>query len=201
MPQLTFYGAAREVTGSCYLLETAGFRLLMDCGMHQGGSDVDRIRKDKFRFRPSTIDAVILSHGHLDHSGLLPKLVNRGFSGPIYCSAATADLLEILLRDSWGLYNRDLERENVRRARHGRKPLEPEYDEADVQTVLSLCERAEYGDCVQMSDAVTACFHDAGHILGSSIVELTIQESGKQKRLVFSGDLGNSDSPLMKDPE
>ena len=109
MPTLTCFGAAREVTGSCHLLESAGeFRLLLDCGMHQGGDDVKSAEQEKIQFDPRSIDAVVLSHGHLDHSGLLPKLVRQGFSKPIYCTSATADLLKILLWDSWGLYQRDL---------------------------------------------------------------------------------------------
>ena len=105
MPSLTFYGAAQEVTGSCHLLESAGeYQFLLGCGMLQGGDDIRRIKFEKFKFNPHTLDAVILSHAHLDHSGLLPRLVRQGFSGPIFCTAATADLLTILLRDSYGLY-------------------------------------------------------------------------------------------------
>ncbi len=201
MPSLTFYGAAQEVTGSCHLLESAGeYRFLLECGMHQGGDDIRRIKSEKFKFHPRTIDAVILSHAHLDHSGLLPRLVRQGFSGPIFCTAATADLLAILLRDSYGLYRRDLEHENLRRVRRGKKPIEEVYDEHDVDQVLALCEQAEYGQGLRLNSSAFLTFHDAGHILGSSIVELKLEDYGKTKTLVFSGDLGNSDSVLMRPP-
>ncbi|MFN3238526.1 MAG: MBL fold metallo-hydrolase RNA specificity domain-containing protein, partial [Pseudomonadales bacterium] len=156
--------------------------------------------KEQFDFNPATIDAVVLSHGHLDHSGLLPKLVHSGFSGPIYCTPATKGLLKILLEDSWGLYQRDIEHTNRRRQRAGKKLLTLEYSERDVNKVLKLCEPVPYKTQYKLGPSTTLCFHDAGHILGSAIVELTITEDGKDKRLVFSGDLGNADSALMRDP-
>ena len=201
MPKLTFYGAAQEVTGSCHLLESKGeYGFLLDCGLHQGGDDIRRIRSEKFKFAPAKLDAVILSHAHLDHSGLLPKLVRQGFAGAIFCAAATVDLLAILLRDAHGLYRRDLDQENLRRARRGQKPVEPSYDERDVDRVLALCVATEYGQRLSLNKSVTLTFHDAGHILGSAIVELIVVEAGKTKTLVFSGDLGNSDSVLMRSP-
>lgn len=201
MPTLTCFGAAREVTGSCHLLESAGeFRLLLDCGMHQGGDDVKSAEQEKIQFDPRSIDAVVLSHGHLDHSGLLPKLVRQGFSRPIYCTSATADLLKILLWDAWGLYQRDLERENLRRERRGKKAQPAAYDAADVETVLSLCDTCGYGQPRQINQWLSLTFHDAGHILGSAIVELRMTVGGQVRTLVFSGDLGNSDSVLMRPP-
>lgn len=201
MPTLTCFGAAREVTGSCHLLASAEkFQLLLDCGMHQGGDDVRRAKQEKFQFDPRSIDALVLSHAHLDHSGLLPKLVHQGFSRPIYCTTATADLLKILLWDSWGLYQRDLERENLRRERRGKKAQAAIYDAADVETVLSLCDTSAYEQPRQINDWVSLTFHDAGHILGSSIVELNLEVDGESRTLVFSGDLGNSDSVLMRPP-
>ncbi len=201
MATLTFHGAAREVTGSCYLLQSPAVgNVLLDCGMHQGGDAVERIRRETFAFDPKGIDAVILSHAHLDHSGLLPKLVNRGFNGPVHCTAATADLLKVLLRDSAGLYFRDIEHDNVRQRRRGKPLVKPEYSLEDVETALKLCRPAAYGDVVTLQPAARLRFHDAGHILGSSIVELALQEQGQAKTLVFSGDLGNGDSALMKDP-
>jgi len=202
MATLTFYGAAQEVTGSCYLIESpATGRLLMECGMHQGGDAVDKVQDERFAFVPRDIDAVILSHGHLDHSGMLPKLVNQGFSGPIYCTQATRNLLRILLEDAWGIYERDLERENLRRERSGRDLLEAAYTERDVQEVLRLCEGQRYHAPVQIGPEAHVRFLDAGHILGSAIVELTLKEKGESKTLVFSGDLGNHNSALMNDPE
>ncbi len=169
--------------------------------MHQGGDPIKRLRKDNFNFDPESLDAVILSHAHLDHSGLLPKLVHRGFSGSIYCTAATADLLEIMLNDAAGLYERDLARQNLKSRRRGkRKQLDPEYTQADVEQVFELCEVSPYGKSVALGSDAQVTFHDAGHILGSAIVELELKDEGRNKRLVFSGDLGNKDSTLMNEP-
>lgn len=201
MATLTFLGAAQEVTGSCHQLrsESTG-TLLLDCGMHQGGDAVDRVRDEQFEFDPAAIDAVILSHAHLDHSGLLPKLIHEGFGGPILCTHSTLELLDIMLRDSVGLYMRDLEHKNLRNARRG-KPEEPaDFTIEDVEQVLTQCEGHAYGESAPLGEGAVVRFHDAGHILGSSIVELEFQDMGESKRLVFSGDLGKSDSVLMNEP-
>lgn len=209
MATITFYGAAQEVTGSCYLIESPALgRVLFECGAHQGGDAVERVSDRPFDFDPRSIDAVVLSHGHLDHSGRLPILVNQGFRGPIYCTQATRQLLRILLEDARNLYERDLERENLRRARSGRDAIEPEYTQRDVEAVLRQCEGQPYHVSFPLtsgkgSDTAQAHvrFLDAGHILGSAIVELTLTEKGEQKTLVFSGDLGNNNSALMNDAE
>ncbi|MEH6592780.1 MAG: MBL fold metallo-hydrolase [Halioglobus sp.] len=201
MATLTFLGAAQEVTGSCHMLESPAMgRVLLDCGMHQGGDAVKRIQGEDFAFDPATIDAVVLSHGHLDHSGLLPKLVHEGFSGRILCTHATAELLDVMLNDSVGLYLRDLERENLRNSRRGREQVSPAYTKADVVEALALCDGQRYGDDVALGEGATLRFHDAGHILGSSIVEVVFQEQGEEKTLVFSGDLGKHGSVLMNEP-
>jgi len=199
MATITFCGAAQEVTGSCHLLETGGTKLLLDCGIHQGGDAIERIRKDDFLFDPRTINAVVLSHAHLDHSGLLPKLVNNGFVGPIFCTKATKELLSILLTDAFNIYNKDLDRENIRRARRGRKPLDPEYSVSDVNRVLASCQTHEFGELATIDNGTTLRLHDAGHILGAAIIELQLDEE-KLKTLVFSGDLGSSESSLMNNP-
>lgn len=202
MGTITFHGAAQEVTGSCHLLESPAIgRVLLDCGVRQGGDALNRVQDEGFPFKPTSIDAVILSHVHLDHSGLLPTLVNQGFRGPIYCTAASKSLLRILLEDASGLYHRDLEHENIRRKRSGRPLLEEEYSEQDVEQVLKLCETSPYRTQIKITPDATLCFHDAGHILGSAIVELVLVERGENHRIVFSGDLGKSNSVLMKDPE
>ena len=201
MADLTFLGAAQEVTGSCHLLESPALgRVLLDCGMHQGGDAVERIQDEQFDFDPTNIDAVLLSHAHLDHSGLLPRLYREGFRGEIVCTGATAELLDVMLHDSVGLYLRDLERSNVRRARRGLPPVDAVFGQEDVTGVLSLCKGCAYGEPRTLGDSAAVTFHDAGHILGSSIVEVCLREEGREKILVFSGDLGKPDSLLMNEP-
>lgn len=203
MARISFLGAAREVTGSCHLIESSSCgRILLDCGMHQGGDAVERLGDEDFVFDPASIDAVILSHAHLDHSGLLPRLCKGGFTGPILCTPATAELLAIMLRDAVGLYLRDLEHKNRRNARRGRPLLEPSYGIEDVEAALKACIGVGYRRPYKLGTQNQAqlCFYDAGHILGSAIVELTLTENGEQKKLVFSGDLGKTDSVLMREP-
>lgn len=201
MPTVSFLGAAREVTGSCHLLEAPGLgRYLLDCGMHQGGDAVDRVQKESFAFDPASIDAVILSHAHLDHSGLLPRLFHEGFRGRVLCTAATAELLVIMLKDAAGLYLRDLERANLRNRRRGRAEIEPTYTLDDVESVLRACQGYAYGETVSPEEGVSLVFHDAGHILGSAIIEIRCVENGVTRTLVYSGDLGKNDSALMRKP-
>lgn len=201
MATITFLGAAQEVTGSCHLLESPSVgRILLDCGMHQGGDAVERIQDEQFAFDPASIDAVVLSHAHLDHSGLLPRLVHEGFAGPVICTSATAELLEVMLNDSVGLYLRDLERTNIRNARRGRPELDPIYTMDDVEAVLKQCQGHHYGESVPLGESASLCFRDAGHILGSAIVEIILREQDEEKVLVFSGDLGKDDSVLMNEP-
>ena len=197
---LTFLGAAEEVTGSCHLLQTPNAKYLLDCGMHQGGSATERFAIERFDFTPSEISAVFLSHAHLDHSGMLPRLVHEGFRGTIYCTPATHELLKILLKDSLGLYLRDLEYKNTRLARAGKPPITPIYNENDVERVLACCQRVKYGELHQVSDDIQLRFDNAGHILGSSVVSLELGCGENKKVLVFSGDLGNEDAALMRDP-
>lgn len=201
MADLTFLGAAREVTGSCHMLESPAVgRVILDCGMHQGGDAVERIQDEHFAFEPASIDAVLLSHAHLDHSGLLPRLYREGFRGDIISTRATAELLDVMLHDSVGLYLRDLERTNIRRARRGQPPIDPVFGQEDVTGVLGLCSPSDYGKARPLGEGGEVLFHDAGHILGSSIIEVRLREKGKSKTLVFSGDLGKSDSALMNEP-
>jgi metallo-beta-lactamase family protein len=203
MASLRFLGAAQEVTGSCHLLETEELgRVLLDCGLHQGGDAVDKVANSSFAFDPASIDALILSHAHLDHSGLIPLLVNKGFKGTIYCTQGSMKLLPVMLNDAAGLYERDLKHENRRRLRKGKKPVEPLYTKKDVETALQLCYPQRYNKSfpVGKTGKATLCFRDAGHILGSAIIELSFPEDGQTKKLVFTGDLGKKVSALMNEP-
>ena len=200
MTNLTFFGATGQVTGSCYLLENDNFRLLLDCGLFQGSKDTEAQNTADFPFDPSSIDAVVLSHAHLDHCGRLPKLVKDGFKGKVFLTEASFSLLELMLRDAVHIQLRDTEWENKRRQRAGKKLLDPLYDLNDVDALLKLRYPISYSKEQEILPGITVSFHEAGHILGSSIVRLLINDQDNIKTLVFSGDLGNPNSPLLRDP-
>lgn len=200
MAQLTFQGATGEVTGSRYLLETDDTRILLECGMHQGNSDADEANRAPLAELAESLDAVVLSHGHLDHSGLLPKLVRDGYRGPIYCTPGTEELLEIMLEDAAFVMSKDIEWENKWRRRADKPLVEPVYDIDDVATTLGLCEAVPYGQARKIAGGIGLTFRDAGHILGSAIVDLIVHSGGRDRHLVFSGDLGNDDAVLMHEP-
>ncbi|MDF1621891.1 MAG: MBL fold metallo-hydrolase [Pseudohongiella nitratireducens] len=201
MAQLTFYGAVEGVTGSLYLLQTDKATLLLECGLFQGRREEEDANEKPLPFETSIIDAVVLSHAHLDHSGRLPLLVKSGYSGPIYMTRASSDLIEILLKDAASLQERDVEWENKRRRRAGKQEIEPLYRLEDVEATLDYCQGLRYHQRTNIADGVDIRFLDAGHILGSAIVELYINERGVEKKLVFSGDLGNCQAALLRDPE
>jgi metallo-beta-lactamase family protein len=201
MANLTFYGATEGVTGSAYLIEAARATILLECGLVQGGREEEELNKESFPFDIGEIDGVVLSHAHLDHSGRLPKLVADGYTGPVYMTRATNALLEIMLKDAAFLAERDAQWENKRRRRAGKEETEPLYTMADAEAALSLCEGLPYGHRQSVADGIEICFRDAGHILGSAIVELFISDGAAEKKLVFSGDLGNSFAALLRDPE
>ena len=201
MAELTFYGATEGVTGSAYLLETGRSTVLLECGLVQGSREEEKANDKPFPFNIRKLDAVVLSHAHLDHSGRLPKLVADGYSGPIYMTDPTLDLLEIMLKDSAFLAQRDAEWENKRRRRAGKEEIEALYTIRDVEATLGLCEGLPYKHRYRITDDIEVSYQDAGHILGSAIVELYLTEAGEEKKLVFSGDLGNSDAALLRDPE
>ena len=201
MATLTFFGATEGVTGSAYLIETGQATVLLECGLIQGSRKEVKANEDPFPFDVRKLDAVVLSHAHLDHSGRLPKLVADGYSGPIYMTTPTCELLEIMLKDAAFLQERDAQWENKRQRRAGKAEVEPLYTLEDVEATLSLCEGLDYGRRQAVADGIEICYRDAGHILGSAIVELFIGGDGAAKKLVFSGDLGNSCAALLRDPE
>lgn len=200
MAKLTFYGAIEGVTGSCYLLETKQSSILLDCGMFQGGRKEEKNNTKALPFNVNDIDAVVLSHAHLDHSGRLPKLVQEGYQGHIYMTDPTAELLDILLKDAAALQKRDVEWENKRRRRAGKPEQETMYTFEDVEQTLAQFDSIEYAQRIAITEDIDVCFQDAGHILGSSIVQIFIHEQNQEKKLVFSGDLGNSFAALLQDP-
>lgn len=189
MAKLTFYGATEGVTGSNYLLETDAATILLDCGLFQGRREEEKANEDPLPFDVNRLDAVVLSHAHLDHSGRLPKLVADGYNGPLFMTSPTQDLLEIMLKDAASLQQRDAEWENKKLRRAGKDEIEPLYTIEHVETALALCEGIAYGRRQQVADGIEVCFRDAGHILGSAIVELFITEAGKEKKLVFRATL------------
>lgn len=198
--RLTFIGATRQVTGSCYLLETESSTILLECGLYQGGRLSERQNREAFPFKINQIDAVVISHTHLDHCGLLPKLLKAGYEGPIYMTTGTYDLIEVMLKDAAHLELKDVEWENKQRLRAGKPLIEPLYTQDDVEQTLRVREAIKYNLDTVIRPDISLTFHEAGHILGSAVVELKIQGSKARKTLVFSGDLGNSNAALLKDP-
>ena len=196
--KLTFFGAAKAVTGSCHCLEVNGKRLLVDCGLQQGRDERDNRVLD---FAPSYIDYVIVTHAHIDHSGRIPLLVKEGFQGEIYATRLTAQLLSIMLRDSAFIQESDAQWQNQKGRRAGRAPVEPLYTIADAENAMELVETYEYGELVDLFEGVRLRFADAGHLLGSACLELWLSEEGVTRKIVFSGDLGNVDQPIIRDPE
>ena len=199
--QITCHGAAGFVTGSCHLVETESTRFLIDCGMYQGNKALNRKNFEPFGFQPADIDFVISTHAHIDHCGLLPKLVKYGFHGTIYASPATADLLPIMLQDSAYIQEKDTEHENRRRLRKGQSEREPLYGMEDAEKTCDLIKVLEYNTSLTVSEEITIRFRDAGHVIGSCIVELfTTAKDTRETKTVFSGDLGQWDVPIIEDP-
>jgi metallo-beta-lactamase family protein len=199
--KLTFLGAARTVTGSCYLLEINGKKLLIDCGMFQGPKAIKALNERPFAFAPSSIDAMILTHAHIDHSGLIPKLVKEGYKGPIHCTRSTQQLCTILLPDSAHIQESDAELANRKGLRAGRPEVRPLFTVDDAYTSLSNFYVHEFDTPFDVLPGVTAKLLVAGHILGSAIVELHVTEDGKKTKLIFTGDIGQPNYPILEDPE
>jgi metallo-beta-lactamase family protein len=197
---IQFLGAAGEVTGSCHLLTVGKHRVLLDCGLIQGSHKDEARNAEPFPFDPKSIDAVILSHAHIDHSGRLPLLVKSGFDGPVYTHPASRDLCRIMLRDSGFLSERDAEWENRKRERKGLKPVDPLFTVNDARIAMRQFKVLSYARKKRILPGVELRLSDAGHILGSSIIELWLDDGSKQRKLVFSGDLGRSGMPVLEDP-
>ena len=195
--KLTFFGAARAVTGSCHCVECGGKKILVDCGLQQGRDERDNQELD---FAAGYIDAVVVTHAHIDHSGRLPLLVKEGFQGQIITTRLTAQLLSIMLRDSAHIQESDAQWQNQKGKRAGRDAVEPLYTVADAEAALQQLYPVEYGQVLDLCEGVRVRFTDAGHLLGSSEVELWLTEGDVERKIVFSGDLGNIDQPIIRDP-
>ena len=196
--KLTFIGAAHEVTGSCTLLEACGKKILIDCGMEQGE---DIYENCELPISPADVDAICLTHAHIDHSGLIPAMTAKGFSGPIYATEAARQLCKIMLLDSAHIQESEAEWRNRKAQRAGEDPYVPLYTAADAMQAVSLFHPYDYGHPAAIFDGITICFSDAGHLLGSASILFTITENGETRTILFSGDLGNIDRPLIRDPQ
>jgi len=199
--RIAFHGAAGSVTGSNHLVQTEGGTFMIDCGMFQGPKEIRTRNHLAFAYEPGSIDAVIVTHAHIDHSGRLPRLVKQGYKGPIYTTPATAELLRILLLDSAHIQMSDSSWENKKRKRKGQELIQPLYDDQDVEATLKLVRPVAYHTPFQVLSNVRATFHDAGHIMGSSFLELAITEHGITRTLIGGGDLGRSHQAIIGDPE
>ncbi len=194
-------GAAREVTGSNYIVEVGQTRFLVDCGMHQGGEREEALNFEPFPFDPREIAFVLLTHAHIDHSGRLPRLVREGYSGPIYATSATCDLAEIMLLDSAYIQEMEAEWRTRKARRAGRRGLEPLYDQDDARRTIRLLKPVDYSAPLHPAAGITTVFHDAGHILGSSFLALELEDQGEKVKVLFSGDVGQPNQPIIRDPE
>ena len=198
--KITFLGATRTVTGSNYLVEAAGKKFLVDCGLWQGKAELEEENYSEFEFNPQEIDFMLLTHAHIDHSGRIPKLYKEGFRNKIYTQKATKDLCAIMLPDSGHIQEQESEWKNRKRIRKGEKPREPIYTAEEATQCLEIFEPVKYDEIIEITPEIHVRFNDAGHMLGSSIIEVWAKENGKETKAVFSGDLGNNDIPLLNEP-
>lgn len=198
--KISFLGAARTVTGSCFLLETSKRKILIDCGMYQGQSKEHALNNESFPFNPAQIDCVLLTHAHIDHSGRIPKLYIDGFKGDIITSKATAELCGVMLPDSGHIQEMEVEWLNKKRSRADKHAVKPLYTAQDAIDCLKLFKSIKYDQEIKIDDDVRVIFRDAGHILGSAILEIWVNEDGNETKLVFTGDLGNQRIPMLRDP-
>ena len=198
--KITFLGATKTVTGSNYLVEAAGKKFLVDCGMWQGKAELEEQNKEDFNYDPAQIDFMLLTHAHIDHSGRIPKLYNEGFKGPIYAHKATCDLCALMLPDSGHIQEMENEWKNRKRVRKGEKEVPPLYTAEEAAKCLEIFQEVQYDEIIEITKDIQVRFNDAGHMLGSSIIELWVTEDGKTTKTVFTGDLGNNDIPLLGEP-
>lgn len=198
--KITFLGATKTVTGSNYLVEAAGKKFLVDCGMWQGKKELEEENFQEFEFNPLDIDFVLLTHAHIDHSGRIPKLYKEGYRNKVYAHKATCDLCTIMLPDSGHIQETENEWKNRKRMRKGESPREPLYTAEMAIKCLEIFEPVKYDEIIDITPEIHVRFNDAGHMLGSSIIELWVEENGKQTKTVFTGDLGNNDIPLLNEP-
>jgi len=198
---ISFLGAAKTVTGSCFMVTTNKYKFLVDCGMFQGQNKETMLNVDDFTFAPKDIDFVLLTHAHIDHSGRIPKLCNDGFKGKVYATKATTDLCKVMLPDSGHIQENEIEWINKKRIRAGKHVIPPLYTVDDAVRSLEHFEPVHYNELVTINENVKVMFRDAGHMLGSSIIEVWVKENGKETKIVFTGDLGNNDTPILRDPE
>ncbi len=198
--KLRFCGAVSSVTGSCHLLTTEKHSVLLDCGMYQGGKTLEALNEEPFPFVPADLECVVLSHAHVDHCGRLPLLVKYGFTGPIYCTDATADLLSVMLPDCAHIQEKETEWANRKAERAGKPLMKPLYTMQDVSATLKLVKPVLYDQLIPLNEQIRIVFNDAGHILGSAITEIWVEEGEKTVKIVYTGDLGVNSRPILRDP-
>ena len=198
--KITFLGAAKTVTGSNFLVEGAGKKFIVDCGLYQGKITEELENEEDFLYDVQSIDFMLLTHAHIDHSGRIPKLYNEGFRGPVYATKATCDLCSIMLPDSGHIQENEIEWKNRKRIREGLPPLPPLYTAEDAIRAMEIFEPVRYDEIIEIDENIKVRFNDAGHMLGSSIIEIWIKENEEIKKIVFTGDLGNNDIPLLDSP-
>lgn len=198
--KITFLGATKTVTGSNFLVEGAGKKFLVDCGMYQGKATEELENESGFLYNVNEIDFMLLTHAHIDHSGRIPKLYNEGYRNPIYATKATCDLCSIMLPDSGHIQEMENEWKNKKRVRQGKKPLAPLYTAEEAINSLEIFKPVKYDEIIDIDENIHVRFNDAGHMLGSAIIEVWINEDGKETKTVFSGDIGNNDLPLLSEP-
>ena len=199
--KITFMGAARTVSGSCYILECGSKRFAVDCGLHQGNKDIEKRNWNFDQYDPKNLDFILITHAHIDHSGLLPAMVSKGYKNPIYCTAPTRDLLEIMLLDSAHIQEMEAEWTNRKRLRTGGKTVQPLYSISNAENTVPLLSSIDYDTIFEPAPGIKVTYKNAGHILGSAFIEIDYEQDGKKTRAVFSGDLGRPEQLIVDDPD